>query len=103
METIIRDKNGVEFNGGPIEHIYEGEGFWDDRDESLDEFMDIEYCKNELGRYLLRHDLTQENDWDEISDQAYEILGAEYEHAERILLNSGDKRKCKPCYYTNIN
>jgi hypothetical protein len=84
--------------GGAIDYYYESEGFWDGKDQTLDDKLDLEYCKKQLIRYAVNHLLDIDDDWDEICDQAYEILAAEYEFAMecRIKENLLDKIKTDP-------
>lgn len=71
-------------DGGVIDHYYESDGFWDGKDESLDGKLDLEYCKKQMIRYVVKNDLDINEDWDDISDEGYAILHAEYLLVEKV-------------------
>lgn len=65
---------------GEIDILYEGEGFWDGKDESMDEYMDLEYCYQRFTREAIMKDLDMEGLYD-TQAVAWDILEDEYNFA----------------------
>jgi len=79
MKTITKD-----LHTGAIDYIYESDTFWEHKEEYIDS-LDLNYCYKQLTRYVLKNDLDINDDWDEIMDEAYNILSDEYEFTKQQL------------------